>query len=152
MDKKPRGSQKGLLESRRATKERNTEQLWRQIETLRKQKSGSTWSYKEVWVGAGLKSNVALNSPWNSHVRAAIDQHNTEVREAVDLGTIGYRQRKTLRAANRELREVIATLTKERDMALSQIAVYRAEADHYKAEADKLNNQLARLKSRTHAV
>lgn len=148
MNKNVRGSQKGLLENRKAVKEKNTELLWRQIEILRKKKPGSPWTLKEVWSGAGLKSNVALNSPWNAHIRAVIEQHNSEAREEQDLGAIGYRQRKTLRGENRDLRGKIEELTKERNMALSQVAVYKAEADHYKAETEKLNNRLLRQKSR----
>lgn len=147
MSNKIRGSQKGLIENRKSTKKKNTELLWVQVDLLRKKKPDSLWTYKEVWSGAGLKSNVALKSTWNSHILAIIDQHNNEIREEIDLGVVGYRQRKTLRASNKDLRSEISKLIIDRNEALSKIAIYQAEAEYYKNENKRLENRLNRIKA-----
>jgi len=96
-NKKPRGSLVGLKENREALKVKNTEAMLKVVEKLGKEKPDALWSYKDVWSGAGLKSNVALNSPWNSHVRDAIDAHNSSIREASELEVFASTQKKTLR-------------------------------------------------------
>ena len=91
----------GLLENRELIKHQNTEALWSQVQRLRKEKPDDHWPFKEIWSGAGLKSDVALKSPWNAHIRVAIEEHNRHIKEERDLGPIGRSQRKTVRAANR---------------------------------------------------
>jgi len=135
---KPRGKQIGLLQNREDTKRQNTETMWKEVVKLRKDKPDSTWTFKEVWSGAGLKSNVALNSPWNSHIREVINEHNQKIRENIELGPVGVSRHKTLRTTNRELRQQLGALKKERDKALSQIGIYEAEADFYKRENEIL--------------
>lgn len=147
MKKSQRGSHHGLLKDREDTKLKNTEELWRQVNKLRKEKPNTPWSYKEVWVGAGLKSNVALDSPWNAHVKEAIREHNNKVREQSDWGPTAQSERKTLRTANRDLRQEIEGLKSKLNTALSQTAVWEAEAAYHKRENQRLQKQLDRLNS-----
>ncbi|OPE29840.1 hypothetical protein APB20_35005 [Pseudomonas aeruginosa] len=144
---KPRGSQEGLKKNRELLKVKNTEAMWSVVVRLRKESPNSLWSYKEVWSGAGLKSNVALNSPWNLHIREAIDSHNSKLRENAELGPLAQTQRKTLRMANRELRMQLDAMKKERDQALSKIAVFEAEADFYKRKCESLLRINERLRA-----
>lgn len=146
-NKKPRGSLVGLKENREALKVKNTDAMLNVIERLGKEKPGALWSYKDVWSGAGLKSNVALNSPWNFHVRDAIDAHNSSVRDASELEVSSSAQKKTLRVLNGELRRKLDAMQKERDQALSKIAVYEAEADFYKRKCEGLLRVNERLRS-----
>ena len=141
-----RGSHEGLIRNREETKRLNTDALWRQVQRLRKEKPDELWSMKEVWQGAGLKSNVALNSPWNAHVKEAIEDHNRLVREGIELGPIGRAQRKTLRTTNKELREIIKQLKSEHEKALSQIAIWEAEAAYYRRDNERLQRKIDRLK------
>lgn len=138
MKNKPRGSQTGLKKNREDTKIKNTSAMWEVIQQLRKEKPSATWTYKEVWQGAGLKSHVPLSSPWNVSVRGAIDAHNSEVQQRIELGAPVLAHRRTLRDANRELLKRIKELTVERDLALSQIAVYEADADYYRSQCQNL--------------
>lgn len=146
MKVKQRGSHQGLLKNREETKRQNTEALWRQVIRLRKEKPSSLWSFKEVWSGAGLKSNVALDSPWNAHVKEAIEDHNRSVREETDLGPEGQSQRKTLRITNKALRQEIEKLKSDIDKSLSQIAIWEAETIFYQRENARLRNKIERLK------
>lgn len=148
-NKKPRGSLVGLKENREALKVKNTDAMLNVIERLGKEKPGALWSYKDVWSGAGLKSNVALNSPWNFHVRDAIDAHNSSIRDASELEVFSSAQKKTLRVLNGELRRKLDAMQKERDQALSKIAIYEAEADFYKRKCEGLLRVNERLRSGT---
>ncbi len=149
---KPRGSQEGLKKNRECLKAKNTEAMWKVVVWLRKEKPNTLWSYKEVWSAAGLKSNVALNSSWNSHIREAIDAHNSKLREDAELGPLAQSQRKTLRMANRELRLQLDAMKKERDHALSKIAVFEAEADFYKRKCEGLLKINERLRGKRGAL
>lgn len=135
---KPRGSQDGLRKNREALRAKNTEAMWKVVVRLRKERPNALWSYKEVWSGAELKSNVALNSPWNSHIREVIDVHNSKLREDAELGPLAQSQRKTLRMENRDLRLQLDAMKKMRDQALSKIAVFEAEANFFKIKAESL--------------
>jgi len=146
-NKKPRGSLVGLKENREALKVKNTEAMLKVVEQLGKEKPDALWSYKDVWSGAGLKSNVALNSPWNSHVRDAIDAHNSSIREASELEVFASTQKKTLKVINGELRKQVEVMRKERDQALSKIAIYEAETDFYKRKCEGLLRVNERLRS-----
>jgi hypothetical protein len=146
-NKKPRGSLVGLKENREALKVKNTDAMLKVIEHLGKEKPDALWSYKEIWSGAGLKSNVALNSPWNAHVRDAIDAHNSSIREASELEVFASTQKNTLRVINRELRKQVEVMRNERDQALSKIAIYEAEADFYKRKCEGLLRVNERLRS-----
>lgn len=147
MKAKQRGSHHGLLKYREETRRLNTEDLWRQVIRLRKEKPGSVWSFKEVWSGAGLKSNVALDSPWNAHIKEAIVEHNRSVRDEADLGPEGQSQRKTLRLTNKVLRQDIKKLTADQRKALSQVAVWEAEALFYQRENIRLRKKIERLEN-----
>lgn len=144
---KPRGSQDGLKQNRELTKITNTESMWKIVNKLRKEKSSSLWTYKEVWSSAGLKSPVALNSHWNSHIRSAIDNHNSQLKENAELGPIGQAKRRTLRDSNRVLRDQLNTMRKERDQALSKIAIFEADALHFKSQYEIQLNITDRLRS-----
>ncbi|MBS8269547.1 hypothetical protein ACSEE7_18185 [Halomonas cupida] len=147
MNKISRGSHQGLLKNREETKERNTEALWHQVQRLRKEKPDTLWSFKEVWQGAGLKSNVALDSPWNASIKEAISEHNRLLREKAESGSVGQAQRKTLRITNKELRNQIQQIKKEYEKALSKMAVWEAEADFYQRENERLQRKIERLLS-----
>ena len=150
--KKSRGSTHGLIQNREDTKKKNTEAMWNVINHLRKSKENEIWTYREVWTGAGLKSNVALKSAWNQHIKAVIDEHNQQIRENIDLGTIGRSQRKTLRITNKELRSEISQLTNDKNLSLSQIAIWEAEASYYKKENDDLRRIIDRLKGKLDSI
>ncbi|WP_158773620.1 hypothetical protein [Cobetia sp. L2A1] len=145
MKKISRGSHQGLLKNREETKRLNTEALWQQVQRLRKEKPNTLWSYKEVWQGAGLKSNVALNSPWNASIKEAVAEHNRLLREQAESGTAGQTQRKTLRITNKELRNQIKQLKIEHEKALSKMAIWEAEADFYQRDNERLQRKINRL-------
>jgi len=135
----------GLLENRELTKQQNTEALWSQVQRMRKEKPDVHWRLKEIWSGAGLKSDVALKSPWNAHIREAIDEHNRQIEEERDLGPLGRSQRKTVRAVNRELKAQLEQAKADLDAVLSQIAIWEAEVAFYKKENDRLMRKIERL-------
>lgn len=135
----------GLLKNREETKHLNTEALWRQVQRLRKEKPDTLWTFKEVWQGAGLKSNVALDSPWNAHIKDVIEAHNRLMREQADLGPVGQAQRKTLRTTNKALRYQIQQVKVEYEKALSKMAVWEAEADFYRRDNERLQRKIDRL-------
>ncbi|MCS6129320.1 hypothetical protein G3485_20230 [Shewanella baltica] len=141
-----RGSSHGLLQNREDTKKKNTEALWKQIERLRKEKSAQTWSFKEIWSGAGLKSNMALNSPWNIHVRDAIETHNKNIREGLASGKLALEHKRTFRDDNRNLRKQLKDMELQRNMALESIAIYQTECDELKKEVRRLESRINRLK------
>ncbi|WP_339806438.1 hypothetical protein, partial [uncultured Marinobacter sp.] len=95
--------------------------------------------------GAGLKSDVALKSPWNAHIREVIEEHNRQVREERDLGPLGRSQRKTVRSANRELKAQLLKAKVDLDFVLSQVAIWEAEIAFYKKENDRLMRKIERL-------
>lgn len=140
-----RGSHQGLLKNREETKRLNTEALWRQVQRLRKDKPSCRWTFKEVWQGAGLKSNVALDSPWNAHIKEVIEEHNKLLTEQSERGLIGLAQRKTLRTTNKELRHQLKHINTEYERALSQIALWEAEADFHRRENERLQRKIDRL-------
>lgn len=135
----------GLLENRELIKQQNTEALWSQVQRMRKEKPDDHWRLKEIWSGAGLKSDVALKSPWNAHIREAIEEHNRQVKEERDLGPLGRSQRKTVRAANRELKAQLLKAKVDLDIVLSQVAIWEAEIAFYKKENDRLMRKIGRL-------
>ena len=145
MKKMTRGSHQGLLRNREETKRLNTEALWRQVQLLRKEKPDTLWSFKEVWQGAGLKSNVALDSPWNASIKEAVAEHNRLLREQAESGSVGQAQRKTLRATNKELRNQIQQIKTEYEKALSKMAIWEAEADFYQRDNKRLQRKIDRL-------
>jgi len=148
---KPRGSVRGLKKNREDLKSFNTEALMAVIAQLRIEKPTGKWSYKEVWSRAGLKSQIALNSPWNSHVRAEIEKHNARLRNspAEDFPTASG---KDLLGA---LREELRSCRAQRDQALSQIAQFAADTEYFKKQyldlkkiVDRLRSEPAEVKSR----
>jgi chromosome segregation ATPase len=146
--KTQRGSQDGLRKSKELLKIKNTELMWEVIIRLRKEKGNDLWSYKDVWSGAGLKSAVALNSPWNSHVKGAIDSHNSALAERLESGALAQSQRKTLRSAIRELRAQLDVMKAQRDEALGKIAFFEAEAGFFKKECETQLAVIDRLRSK----
>lgn len=140
-----RGSQHGLLKNREDTKKQNTESLWKQVERLRKEKGDLVWSFKEIWSGAGLKSNMALNSPWNQHIRDAIESHNKNIREGIASGDLALKHKRTFRDDNRHLRKQLKDMEIQRNMALESIAIYQAERDELKKEVRRLESRINRL-------
>lgn len=143
---KSRGSQKGLLQNREETKKQNTAALWKQVELLRKKKTDVTWTFKEVWLGAGLKSNMALNSPWNAHIREAIGNHNKNIKEGSSEAITSHsKAAQNLRNENRHLRDELRSMKKQRDKALESIAIHQAEKDELSKELTKIKRHLNKL-------
>jgi hypothetical protein len=142
-----RGSQVGLKKSKELLKVKNTELMWAVIARLRKVRGDELWSYKDVWSGAGLKSAVSLNSPWNSHIKGAVDSHNAALVELIENGVRVQSQRKSLREANRGLRSQLELMKKERDKALENIAFFEAEAVFFKKQCETQLRTIARLRS-----
>ncbi|MDT4888983.1 hypothetical protein FQZ97_1256230 [compost metagenome] len=56
-------------------------------------------------------------------------------------------QKKTLRVINEELRKQVEVMRKERDQALSKIAIYEAETDFYKRKCEGLLRVNERLRA-----
>jgi len=144
MKGKPRGTTSGLLEYHANNKQRNTICMLQVIDRLRREKPNSKWSYKDVWSGAGLKSQVALDSPWNAHVKSEIDYHNRMVGSAPlsDCDNMATSDWRVLG----ELRSEIKVLKEQRDQALERIAQYCADTDFYKKKCRDLERAVARLK------
>ena len=86
-----------------------------------------------------------MKSPWNAHIRVAIEEHNRHIKEERDLGPIGRSQRKTVRAANRELKAQLEQAKVDLDTVLSQVAIWEAEIAFYKKENDRLMRKIERL-------
>ena len=94
---------------------------------------------------AGLKSNMALNSPWNIHVRDAIETHNKNVREGLASSELALEHRRTFRDDNRNLRKQLKDMEIQRNMALESIAIYQTECDELKKEVRRLESRINRL-------
>ncbi|MEE4138731.1 hypothetical protein [Pseudomonas viridiflava] len=145
MKGKPRGSTSGLEDYHNRLRSDNTASMLKVIDRLKMDKPHSKWTYKEVWIGAGLKSKIALDSIWNSHIRAAIDIHNQRVDSltTVNGGDILAADKPVIQA----LRKQVKTLREQRDQALALIAQYSADTDYYKRKSNDLQNSVDRLKS-----
>lgn len=116
------------------------------IKDLETRKKNVAWTYKEVWSGAGLKSNIALSSPWNAHIRDIIKAHN----DFIKLSKVNHLSpsSKSISASDVDvnLKLQIGTLKLERDEALSKIAVREAEIDYHKSINKDLQQVNERLK------
>jgi len=140
---RPRGSQAGLLKNRIETQNRNTQAMWDTIDRLKKLKGREPWTYKEIWSGAGLKSAVAFNSPWNFEIKAAVDTHNAAIKnekQASSLLEPGSLSASTI------LKKQIEKTTKERNDALAKIAIFQADSDYYRDQYEKLLTRYNRIK------
>jgi hypothetical protein len=146
MKAKPRGTTSGLEEYHADTKARNTASMLQVVARLRLDKPSSKWSYKDVWAGAGLKSQIALDSPWNAHVKAEIDAHNGNIQYSTLTQGMGE-EAAGGRLAMRELKAEMKEIREQRDQALARIARYCADTDHYKKRCKDLEMAVARLKS-----
>ena len=146
MKAKPRGTTSGLEEFHADTKARNTANMMRVVETLRLNKPNSKWSYKDVWAGCGLKSQVALDSPWNVHIKTEIDFHNKKIHcSALNQGE--GEAAAGGRLAMHEMKAQMKEIRKQRDQALARIAQYCADTDHYKKRCKDLERVVTRLKA-----
>lgn len=147
MRAKPRGSVIGLKKNREDLKASNTEAMMGVIAQLRIEKPTSKWAYREVWSRAGLKSQIALDSPWNAHVRAEIEAHNARLRNlpaegALVPGALAYD-----RDLVKSLREELRICKAQRDQALSRIAQFAADAEYFKKQCQDLTKTVDRLRS-----
>lgn len=140
---KPRGSQKGLLKNRADTKQKNTEAMQEVLEELKKLKPSETWTYREIWQQAGLKSDVALSCVWNRHIKSAIDDHNRSVK---NLRVTQQSQQKRELTLVEKLTGQIKDLEEQLRKALSTVALHQADTEYYKDQYDKLNQRYKRLK------
>lgn len=146
MKGKPRGTTSGLKGYQAGAKERNTKAMLGVIEVLKIERSTSRWSYKDVWSAAGLKSQVALDSPWNADVKSAIDLHNQLLASSAHIhfsGTDGAIDKLALR----DLRRQVSEMKEQRDQALARIAQYCADTDYYKKRCQDFQRTVERLKS-----
>lgn len=146
MRAKPRGSFIGLSKNREDLKARNTEAMMGVIAELRVEKHASKWLFKEVWSRAGLKSQIALDSPWNAHVRAEIEAHNARVRSLTPEGAPGPRGLIYDMDLLKSLKEELRICKAQRDQALSQIAQFAADTDYFKKKCDDLTRTVDRLR------
>jgi hypothetical protein len=145
---KPRGSIIGLKKNREDLKARNTEAMMGVIAQLRIEKPASKWWYKEVWSRAGLKSQIALDSPWNAHVRAEIETHNARIlclAPEVIFGPRGLVYDKDLL---KSLKDELRICKEQRDKALSRIAQFAADTDYIKRKCDDLTKTVERLRGK----
>ncbi|NNB52788.1 hypothetical protein [Pseudomonas fragi] len=147
MINKKKSNLAGLKKNREDLKQRNTSAMLQIIQCLHSEKPNSLWTYKEVWLGANLKSNVALDSPWNKHIREAIEAHNSFVRERQELGFLAISKKETLKSTNKDLRSQLEIMRKARDDALSQVAIWVADVEYYKKQNNSLSNIIARLQN-----
>lgn len=143
MKKKPRGSTAGLRKLQEDTKKQNSEAMMTIIRQLRIESPARKWTYREVWSKAGLKSQVALDSPWNTHIRNLIDEHNLEIKAKEIVNPSKTNIDKTSKNYIRELRE----LKRQRDAALSKIASYAADVHYYKKKLSDLTIRFERYKA-----
>lgn len=146
MKAKPRGTTSGLEEYHADTKARNTASMLQAVARLKLNKPHSKWTYKDVWAGAGLKSRIALDSPWNAHVKAEIDAHNGKIQCSTLSQGVG-KEAVGDRLAMRELKAEMKEVREQRDKALARIAQYCADTDHYKKRCKDLERAVARLKA-----
>lgn len=146
MKAKPRGTTSGLEQFHADTKNRNTAKMLQVIERLRLERPSSKWSYKDVWAGAGLKSQIALDSPWNAHVKEKIDCHNELIQFPV-FNQCENENASSRRLGVRDLKAEIKELKAQRDQALAKIAQYCADTDYYKNRCRDLERAVARLKT-----
>lgn len=146
MRAKPRGSVIGLKKNREDLKASNTSAMMNVIAQLRIEKPTSKWSYKEVWSRAGLKSQIALDSVWNAHVRAEVEAHNARVRSFPDEGVSLPRALTYDRDLVKSLREELRICKSQRDQALSRIAQFAADAEYFKKQCEDLTKIVARLR------
>ena len=146
MKAKPRGSLVGLRKSRAELRLRNTDAMIQAVAELRIAKPDSKWTFKEVWTRAGLKSQIALDSPWNAHVRAAIESHNSS------LQGLQERTVSSGAGANRPLlnalRDELRTCKQQRDQALSQIGQLVADAEFFRKKCEDLTRTVELLRKR----
>lgn len=143
MKNKPRGSTAGLRKIQEDTKKQNSEAMMTIIFQLRIESPTRKWTYREVWSKAGLKSQVALDSPWNTHIRNLIDEHNLDIKAKKSVNTSTTNIEDPSNKYIRELRE----LKRQRDTALSKIASYAADVLYYKKKLSDLTIRFERYKA-----
>lgn len=142
-----RGSTKGLKQHHKDKEQGTQDALLQACRDLGNEKPHALWTKTELWKRAGLKSGMALSNPRHSNIVVLFDQHNVAVRAAIQDGSIGKGEPKTVRDTVRTLREQIAEITTQRDMAASWNAIYQQEALHYKQQADDLQVLNTRLET-----
>lgn len=149
MSGKKRGSQVGLKKNREDTKLTNTSAMLAIIQMLQLEKPGSLWTYKEVWSAAGLKSSVALNSPWNVHVREAVDNHNAQIQQEILAPLLRDQEPESLSQTIYKLRRELEGMKNDRDLALSKIALYQADSEFYAKKYESSIKVIERLRNTT---
>lgn len=148
MKGKPRGSVSGLKKNRDDLKVKNTASMMNVIAKLRIEKPTKKWTYKEVWTRAGLKSQIALDSAWNAHVRAEIEAHNLRVCNISAVGPKHSERPAADRDLLKSLKEELKICESQRDQALARIALYAADAQYYKDQWADLDKTVKRLRGR----
>lgn len=147
MKAKPRGSVVGLKKNREDLKASNTAAMMGVIAQLRIEKPTSKWTYKEVWSRAGLKSQIALDSIWNAHVRAEIEAHNARALNLPDEGALAPKALTYEKDLVKSLREELRICKNQRDKALSRIAQFAADTKYFKNKCEDLTKTVDRLRS-----
>ncbi|WP_152442326.1 hypothetical protein [Pseudomonas putida] len=147
MKAKPRGSTKGLKARSDVVKLVNTEKLVGAIKQLSDEKPNEAWTFLEVSRIAGLKSTVAINSSWNSHIKLQIKHHNESLNYKNDISVSASPSQRLAGLKLQRLRAELLICQKQRDDALSRIAVYAADADYYKNKCADLTRIVDRLKA-----
>ncbi|WP_146218730.1 hypothetical protein [Halomonas sp. LBP4] len=145
---KPRGSVKGIVKHKKELKNRNRENLINAIKFLESAKPYAKWKYKEVWIKAGLKSAMALNSKWNEDIKSLIDAHNNNIADLSEKNMECNPKKEVEKDRMLILEEKIASVTKERDSALEKISIYQADALFYKEKCEHLQEVIKRLTER----
>lgn len=144
MRAKPRGSMKGLQKSQCEMKARNTSALLGVIADFRIEKPNTRWTYREICSRAGLRSPNALDRPWNAHIRAEIEAHNSRVRSS-QLPLLETTEKATPRHEIKDLRSELTICKAQRDSALSRIAQYSADSEYLRKRCDDLQRIIDRL-------
>lgn len=145
MKAKPRGSLVGLRKSQAELRLRNTDAMEQALSELRIAKPDSKWSFKDVWTRAGLKSQIALNSPWNAHIRAEVEAHNSKLKSQIQKAEASVTpcHDRTLVSA---LRDELRVYKQQRDQALSRIGQLAADVDYFRKKCEDLDKVVSRLR------
>lgn len=146
MKAKPRGSTSGLLKHHSSQKINNTTAMLEVITKLKIERPTAKWTYKDVWATAGLKSQIALNSAWNQHIRAEIDAHNSYVDQLGSEQPNGAKISVSEKQALALLRTNLKNCKSQRDQALARISQLSADVNFFRKKCEDLEQTVLRLR------
>lgn len=152
MKAKPRGSIKGLKARSDIVKQLNSDKLLDALNQLAAEKPNEAWTLLEVSRIAGLKSTVAINSVWNAHVKLKVKQHNESIQYDTDLEVVEQISERLSFRDRQSLRSDLIICQKQRNEALSKIAIFAADAEYHKKKCADLARIVDRLQASINGV